>query len=69
MTYQNQNRNDFSFLDFLDLIIIILQFVTQVKLNRQASNNDLLKELHKDADAIMEKLDRIEKKQGETTNE
>lgn len=65
MMYQNQNQlqSDFSFLDLLNLIGIGLQLVTQLKLNKQATNNDLLKELNKDVDLILERLDRIEKKE------
>lgn len=65
MMYQNQNQlqSDFSFLDLLNLIGIGLQIVTQLKLNKQATNNDLLKELNKDVDLILERLDRIEKKE------
>lgn len=64
MMYQNQNlQNDFSFLDLLNLIGIGLQIVTQLKLNKQATNNDLLKELNKDVDLILERLDRIENKE------
>lgn len=62
MMYQNQNQNqsNFNLLDILNIFIIFLQFRTQLKLDKQATNNDLLKELNKDVDLILERLDRIE---------
>lgn len=57
----NQSQNNFTFIDLLNIIIIFLQLKTELKLDRQASNNDLLKELNRDMDKIMERLDRIEK--------
>lgn len=65
MMYQNQNQNqsNFNLLDILNIFIIFLQFRTQLKLDKQATNNDLLKELNKDVDLILERLDRIENKE------
>ena len=57
----NQSQNNFTFIDLLNFIIIFLQLKTELKLDRQASNNDLLKELNRDMGKIMERLDRIEK--------
>lgn len=57
----NQSQNNFTFIDLLNIIIIFLQLKTELKLDRQASNNDLLKELNRDMGKIMERLDRIEK--------
>lgn len=61
--YQNQNQSNFNLLDILNIFIIFLQLKTQLKLDRQATNNDLLKELNKDVDLILERLDRIENKE------
>lgn len=65
MMYQNQNQNqsNLNFLDILNIFIIFLQLRTQLKLDKQATNNDLLKELNKDMDLILERLDRIEDKE------
>lgn len=65
MMYQNQNQNqsNFNLLDILNIFIIFLQLRTQLKLDKQATNNDLLKELNKDVDLILERLDRIENKE------
>lgn len=63
MMYQNQNQSNFNLLDILNIVIIFLQLKTQLKLDRQATNNDLLKELNKDVDLILERLDRIENKE------
>lgn len=38
----NQSQNNFTFIDLLNFIIIFLQLKTELKLDRQASNNDLL---------------------------
>lgn len=63
MINQGQNQSNFNLLDILNLFIIFLQLKTQMKLDKQATNNDLLRELNKDVDLILERLDRIEKKE------
>lgn len=55
-------QSDFNFLDLLNIIAIILQVKTQMKLDKQASNDDLLRELGKDTDAILQRLECIERK-------
>ena len=54
------------FLDILNLVIIMLELRTQLHLQKQASNDDLLREVQKDTDAIIARLEEMKK---ETDNE
>lgn len=64
-----QPSSDFTLLDILDLVMIFLQLKTHVKLNRQATNNDLIKELHKDTDEIISRLESFESRLDGKTKE
>lgn len=47
-------------LDILNIVIILLELRTQIHLHKQASNDDLLRELQKDTDEIISRLEKID---------
>lgn len=60
MMYQRPQIPQIKILDVLNLIIIFLELRTQMHLQKQASNDDLLRELQKDTDTIIARLEKIE---------
>lgn len=49
----------FDFLDILTIFSVALQVDQTIELQKQATNNDLLKVLQKDVDMLNSKLDRL----------
>lgn len=53
------NQQNFEFLDIITIISFAMQLMNNDALQRQATNNDLLNELHRDVDMLSSKLDRL----------
>lgn len=53
------NQQNFEFLDIITILSFAMQLMNNDALARQATNNDLLNELHADMDALNSKLDRL----------
>lgn len=53
------NQQNFEFLDIITILGFAMQLMNNEALARQATNNDLLNELHKDVDILNSKLDRL----------
>ena len=54
----NESQN-FEFLDILAIISFAMQVQNAADISSQATNNDLLEELHRDVDILNSKLDRL----------
>ena len=50
-----------SLLDLLTVFSLLIDISNAVRLKKQSSNDDLLKELNKDVDKLMKKLEDIKK--------
>lgn len=55
----NNNQQNFEFLDIITILSFAMQLMNNDALTKQATNNDLLAELHKDVDILNSKLDRL----------
>lgn len=53
------NQQNFEFLDIITILGFAMQLMNNDELQRQATNNDLLNELHQDMDMLNSKLDRL----------
>lgn len=54
----NEDQN-FEFLDIITILSFAMQVQNAVDISAQATNNDLLEELHRDVDILNSKLDRL----------
>ena len=54
----NEDQN-FEFLDIITILSFAMQVQNAIDISAQATNNDLLEELHKDVDILNSKLDRL----------
>lgn len=55
----NNEQQAFDFLDILTIFSVALQIDQAIELQKQATNNDLIKELRNDVDILSSKLDRL----------
>lgn len=53
------DQQSFEFLDIITILSFAMQLSNNAALAKQATNNDLLEELHKDVDVLNSKLDMI----------
>lgn len=53
------SQQNFEFLDIITILSFAMQLMNNDSLQRQATNNDLLNELHRDVDMLSSKLDRL----------
>lgn len=53
------NQQNFEFLDIITILGFAMQLMNNEALARQATNNDLLNELHQDMDVLNSKLDQL----------
>lgn len=56
---QNNNSQQFEFLDILTLLSFYLQVINMEELKRQATNDDIIDELKSDMKEINEKLEKV----------
>lgn len=54
----NEDQN-FEFLDMITILSFAMQVQNTIDISAQATNNDLLEELHRDVDILNSKLDRL----------
>lgn len=54
-----------TFLDALNLVILLFEIRSEVQLSKQATNNDVLREIRKDTDSILRRLEKLEVKNAE----
>lgn len=52
-------RNDLEFLDILAMVSFALQMQSYQALQKQATNNQVLEELHADMDRLEQKVDQV----------
>lgn len=52
-------RNDLEFLDILTMVSFALQMQSYQALQKQATNNQVLEELHTDMDRLEQKVDQV----------